>query len=81
MAFKFRLFRVKQTGLLAAYFSLLLYTLSGLMFQVSVWLLVGALSWFGILSTFLSSKIYRYYTKRLKEISIKDERSKRENWD
>ena len=77
MTLKLSLMRGKQAGYLAGYFGLLLYTVSGLMFQGGMWLFMGALCWFGIVSSFLVSKIHRYYTKHLKEISIKAERSKR----
>lgn len=79
MASKLISHRVKQTGYLAGYFVLMLYTLSGLMFQGSMWLLAGAICWFGIVSRFtIVSYINRCYTKRLEEISLKTERSKRE---
>jgi hypothetical protein len=70
--------RVKQTSYLAGYFVLMLYTLSGLMFQGGMWLLAGALCWFGIVSRFSFSHFYRYYKKRLKETSFKTECAKRE---
>jgi hypothetical protein len=78
MALKLLSERAKQTGYLAGYCVLLLYTLSGLMFQGSMWLLAGALCWFGIVSRFFVSYIYRYNKRRLLEISLKAERQKNE---
>jgi hypothetical protein len=78
MASKIVSARVKHTGYLAGYFALLLYTVSGLMFQGSVWLLAGALCWFGIVSRFFGNYIYNYNKKRLEEISLRTERQKRE---
>jgi hypothetical protein len=78
MASKIVSARVKQTGYLAGYFALLLYTISGLMFQGSMWLLVGALCWFAIVSRFFGNYIYNYNKKRLQEISLRTERQKRE---
>jgi len=76
MASKLISLRVKQTSYLAGYFVLMLYTVSGLMFQGIMWLFVGALCWFGIVSCFLFSYIYRYYKKCLKETAYKNEASK-----
>jgi hypothetical protein len=78
MASKLVSLRVKQTGYLVGYFVLLLYTVSGLMFQGIMWLIVGAFCWFGIISLFFASYFYRYYKKRLKEASIKTEYFKKE---
>jgi hypothetical protein len=41
-------------------------------------LLVGAFCWFGIVSRFFVSYIYRYNKKRLLEISLETERQKNE---
>ena len=76
MALKLISERAKQTGYLAGYCALLLYTLSGLMFQGSMWLLAGAFCWFGIVSSFFVSNIYRYNKRRLFEVSLKTERQK-----
>ena len=76
MASKIVSARVKQTGYLAGYFALLLYTISGLMFQGSMWLLAGAFCWLGIVSRFFVGYIYRYNKRRLLEISLKTERQK-----
>ena len=77
MASKIVSARLKQTGYLAGYFALLLYTMSGLMFQGNMWLLAGALCWFGIVSRFFGNYIYNYNKKRLQEISLRTERQKR----
>jgi hypothetical protein len=69
MASKLRSQRGKQAGYLAGYFVLLLFSLSGLMLQGGMWLLVGALCWFGIVSCLSVSYIYRYQTKCLRELS------------
>ena len=68
MALKFHFLRVKQTAYLAGYFGLLLYTLSGLMFQSSIWLFVGALSWFIIVSSYIVSYITHYRSNRLRAV-------------
>jgi hypothetical protein len=73
MASKLISFRVKHTGYLVGYFVLLLYTMSGLMFQGSIWLLAGALCWFGIVSRFSVSYFYRYYKNRSKEKAFEAE--------
>jgi len=69
MALKLISERVRQTGYLAVCFFLLLYTLSGLMFQGGMWLLAGIFCWFGIVSSFFVSNIYRYNKRRLFEVS------------
>ena len=74
MALKLISERVRQTGYLTFCFVLLLYTLSGLMFQGSMWLLAGVFCWFGIVSSFFVSNIYRYNKRRLLEISLKTEK-------
>jgi hypothetical protein len=74
MALKLISERVRQTGYLAVCFFLLLYTLSGLMFQGGMWLLAGVFCWFGIVSSFFVSNIYRYNKRRLLEISLKTEK-------
>jgi len=71
--------RTKQKGFLVGYFVLLLYTLSGLMFHDSSWLLIGAFCWFGIVGRFVISYIYRYDKKRLIDISLEAEREKNES--
>jgi hypothetical protein len=68
MAFKIHFLRVKKTAYLAGYFGLMLYTLSGLMFQSSMLLFVGALSWFVIVSSYLASYITRYRSNRLRAV-------------
>jgi hypothetical protein len=78
MALKLISERTKQTGYLAGYCVLLFYTLSGLMFQGASWLFAGAFCWFGIVSRFFFSYIYRYNKKRLLEISLETERLKNE---
>jgi hypothetical protein len=77
MASKFVSSRVKQTGYLAGCFGLLLYTMSGLMFQGSMWLVAGALCWFAIVSRFFGTYIYNYNKKRLQELSLRTELQKR----
>ena len=77
MVYKLISERAKQTGYLKGYFVLLLYTLSGLMFQGGSWLLAGAFCWFGIISCFSVSYIYRYNKKRSLEISLETERQKK----
>jgi hypothetical protein len=76
MASKIILLRAKQTVNFAGCCILLLYTLSGLMFQGGIWLISGAFCWFVIVSGFLVSHIYCYYKKRLQEIPFKTERPK-----
>jgi hypothetical protein len=76
MASKIILLRAKQTVNLAGCFVLLLYTLSGLMFQGGMWLLSGAFCWFVIVGGFLVSHIYCYHKKRLQEISFKTDAPK-----
>jgi hypothetical protein len=70
--------RVKQTSYLSGYFVLFLYTLSGLMFQGDLWLLVGAFCWIGIVSRHLVSYIYRYNKKRSLETLLKTKQLKNE---
>ena len=73
MALKFRFLRVKQTAYFVGYFGLfglLLYTLSGLMFQSSMGLLVGAFSWFVIISGYIASYIVGYRSNRLRTAPI-----------
>jgi hypothetical protein len=77
MALKLVSFRVKQAVRLSGCFSLLLYTLSGLMFQGEVWLLAGALCWSAIVSCFLINYVYRYHSERLQQVSFKTEREKK----
>jgi len=71
MALRFHFLRVKQTAYLVGYFGLLLYTLSGLMFQSSMWLFVGALSWFVIVSSYIVSYITHYRSNRSRAVPQK----------
>ena len=70
MAIKSRFQRIKQPACFVGYFGLLIYTLSGLMFQSNMYMLVGAISWAVIISGFIASFILSYRSERIRTAPI-----------
>jgi hypothetical protein len=67
MASKLRNQKGKQAGYLAAYFGLVLFSVSGLVLQGGIWLFVGAVCWFGVVvACFLLRSTY-VWSKNLKD--------------
>ncbi len=58
--------KVKRTICLAGYSGLLVFTLSGLMFQGRIWQLAGSLYWAVIVGSFLVQYIYNNHKERSK---------------
>jgi hypothetical protein len=69
MSSRFHLIPGSQKGNIAAFFILLLFSLSGLILQSGIWLLVVVLCCFGIVSVVSVGYVYYYYRKRVKETS------------
>jgi hypothetical protein len=56
----------KQAGYLAGYSALLLFSLSGLMLQGDISLLVGVLCWFSIVIGLFIGYAYNFHSKMLR---------------
>jgi hypothetical protein len=66
MASKLRIQKGKQAGYLAAYFGLVLFSVSGLVLQGGISLFVGAVCWFGVVIACLLLRSIGVSAKNLK---------------
>lgn len=73
MASKLSAGRGKQAGYLAAYFGLLLFSVSGLILQGGIWLFVGIVCWFGVVIACLLLRLIEGNTKNLKDGKLKSD--------
>ena len=71
MTSKLRNQKGKQSGYLAAYFGLLLFSVSGLVLQGGVWMLVSAVCWFGVVIACLVLRFKASGAKNLKDSESK----------
>ena len=62
----------KKESYLATYFVFLLFDLVGLTLQINVWILIGSVGLFCTICGWIVSNNYRFHTKNLKEISLKN---------
>jgi hypothetical protein len=67
MTSKLHIGRGKQAGYIAAYFGLLLFSVSGLVLQGGLWLFVGIVCWFGVVIACLLLHSIGYSAKNLKD--------------
>ena len=67
MASKLGFQKGKQTGYLAAYFGLLLFSVSGLVLQGGIYVVVGVVGWFGVVIACLLLRSNGVRSKNLKD--------------
>jgi hypothetical protein len=63
----------KQVGYIAAYFGLLLFSVSGLVLQGGPWFFVGIVCWFGVVIACLLLRSIGYSAKNLKDGASKSD--------
>ena len=73
MTAKLLIERGKQAGYLTAYFGLLLFSVSGLVLQGGLWLLVGIVCWFGVVIACLLQRSICGNAKNLKDGTSKSD--------